>query len=275
MERGAAPALAAPQGAAAYRRNGLLRTVLVESRGDRYTVSRGARNEAIDTVLWFRMRAIEYHRLPRDCILPYRVHSQALARFKQWFVGSRLAERAIRGCQQFKGHGQSKEVYARNLRSQLRVALHEVYGGSDWMNLLLAVGAQGINQDLVDCHHGEIEWRREHGRSSESSLAAAQGQPLPPARGVQHTRTAAYTARVQARLLDRGAQYEEYPWRRDVAERKADAAWETAHALSEEAGVAYTDRSGQRVGVQQDRASMVTCVLQRYAERRGLVYDQS
>ena len=106
--------------------------VLVESRGDRYTVSRGARNEAIDTVLWFRMRAIEYHRLPRDCILPYRVHSQALARFKQWFVGSRLAERALRSCQQqFKGAGMTHTVYARNLRSQLRVALFETYGGSD------------------------------------------------------------------------------------------------------------------------------------------------
>ena len=278
MERGAAPALAAPQGAAAYRRNGLLRTVLVESRGDRYTVSRGARNEAIDTVLWFRMRAIEYHRLPRDCILPYRVHSQALARFKQWFVGSRLAERAIRTCQQFKG--MSSSVYARNYRSQLRVALFEAFGGSDWMNLLLAVGALGINQDLVDCYNDELDCRTPSGplappRLSARSLAAARGQPLPPVQGVQHHRTPAYNARMQARELDRQAQIILHPGARQEAMRAADLAWETAHALSDAAEVAYTDRHGQRVREALDHTSMVTCVLERYAERMRIEYDQS
>ena len=290
---GAAPALAAAQGAAQattesptdgppalYRRIGLLNTVLVDRRGDRYIVSRGARNEAIESVLWFRMCAIEYHRLPRDCILPYRVHSQALARFKQWFVGSRLAQRAIRSCQQFKGDGMSSAVYNRNYRSQLRVALFEAFGGSDWMNLLLAVGALGINQDLVDCYNAELDCRTPSGplappRLSARSLAAARGQPLPPVQGVQHHRTPAYNARMQARELDRQAQIILHPGARQEAMRAADLAWEPAHALSDAAGVAYTDRHGQRVREALDHTSMVTCVLERYAERRRIEYDQS
>ena len=35
---------------------------------------------------------------------------------------------------------QGNDTWGRNLRSQLRVALFHVYGGSDWMNLLLALG---------------------------------------------------------------------------------------------------------------------------------------
>ena len=86
-----AAALAAAQGAALeevygppalYRRNGLLPTVIVDRRGDRYTVCRGARNEALDAVLWFRRQALWYHGLPRDAILPYRLHGEALARLK-------------------------------------------------------------------------------------------------------------------------------------------------------------------------------------------------
>ena len=80
-------ALAAAQGASSpphaveygprvlYRRNGLLSTGIVDRRGDRYVVSHGARNEAIDAVLWFRHSALQCHTLPLGAILPYRVRS--------------------------------------------------------------------------------------------------------------------------------------------------------------------------------------------------------
>ena len=60
---------------ALYRRNGLLSTGIVDRRGDRYVVSHGARNEAIDAVLWFRHKALQYHSLPFGAILPYSVRS--------------------------------------------------------------------------------------------------------------------------------------------------------------------------------------------------------
>ena len=189
-----------------YRRSGLLSTVLFDRSGDRYIVSRVARNEAIDSVLWFRRQALDWYCLAEDAILPSRVHSDALQRFQRWFQRSRLAERA----------NDSNERQMRNYTSQLRVALFEAYGGAEWMNLLLAVGARGINSDLVECYNDEIDFRTSGGahgegpclgpRLSARSLAAAQGQPLPEVRGVQQTRTAAYSARMSARRLDRQVQ---------------------------------------------------------------------
>ena len=123
-----------------------------------------------------------------------KVHSEALADFKRWFQKSQLAARAYSSCQKFKG----KDFRARNYRSQLRVALFDVYGGSDWMNLLLALGGAGINEDLVKCYNDEID-RRTPGRAlgfephiancdrlSERPLAAARGEELPQVRGAQH-----------------------------------------------------------------------------------------
>ena len=116
-----------------------------------------------------------------------KVHREALTEFKRWFQKSQLAARAYSSCQKFTG----KDFRARNYRSQLRVALFEVYGGSDWMNLLLALGANGINEDLIDCYDAEIARRTPGGahgeephiansdRLSERSLAAARGQELP------------------------------------------------------------------------------------------------
>ena len=64
-----------------YRRSGLLSTVLFDRSGDRYIVSRAARNEAIDSVLWFRRQALDWYCLAEDAILPSRVHSDALQHF--------------------------------------------------------------------------------------------------------------------------------------------------------------------------------------------------
>ncbi len=286
-------ALAAAQGAAEaeeveygppalYRRNGLLSTVLVERRGDRYVVSRAARNEAIDAVLWFRSKALWYNRLPDDAILPYRVHGEALARFKLWFQSSQLAQRAYASCRKFQGPGMGKEVLARNLRSQMRVALFEADGGSDWMNLLLAVGGAGINEDLVECYNDEIDRRTPGGahgfephpgpRLSERSSAAARGEDLPPVRGLQHKISAAHSARRVARSLDKLLRKS----RGNVElKRQADEAWAEAIALSEEAGYAYFDRENKRQHADMDKKSMVSDVLQAYAARRGLAYDMS
>ena len=80
---------------------------------------------------------------------------------------------------------QGKEEHARNMRSQLRVAMFHVYGGSDWVNFLLALGGDGINEDLIQCYNEEIDRRTPggaHGREahvgprlSERSLAETQG----------------------------------------------------------------------------------------------------
>ena len=174
------------------RRNGLLCNVMVERRGDRYVVSKAAWNEAIEAVLWFRREALWYNGLQADAILPYRVHGEALRRSMAWFKNSRLAERAVACCKEFLG-ASSKEVHARNFRSQIRVALFDVYGGQDWVNFLLALGGNGINQDLVDCYNEEIDRRTPGGmhgfepypgpRLSERSLAAARGEDMSEVKG--------------------------------------------------------------------------------------------
>ena len=56
--------------------------------------------------------------------------------------------------------------------------------------------------------HGEEPWVGP--RLSERSLAAAQGEPLLPERGVQHQRSAAYMARQQGKRLTKEAQ--KSPW---------------------------------------------------------------
>ena len=111
------------------------------------------------------------------------MRNEALKELTRWFQKSRLAARAY-SCQKFAG-------------SKQRVALFEAYGGSDWMTLLLALGAAGINEDLLECYNEEIDRRTPGGahgvephfancdRLSERSLAAARGEELPKVRGVR------------------------------------------------------------------------------------------
>ena len=42
---------------------------------------------------------------------------------------------------------QGNVAWYQNYRSLLRVAMFHVYGGSDWVNFLLALGGDGINED--------------------------------------------------------------------------------------------------------------------------------
>ena len=58
-----------------------------------------------------------------------------------------------------------------------------------------------------------------------------------------------------------------------IAGAQADKAWAEADALSQTAGHPYWDRDGQRQNSEKDNNFMVTCVLQRYANLRGLKYD--
>ena len=88
-----------------YRRMGLPARVLVEREGDRYILSRNAGNEAIEAVLWFRRRALQWYGLPRTAILPYSVHAEALRHFKKWFKASNLARGAWSCCQVFARRG--------------------------------------------------------------------------------------------------------------------------------------------------------------------------
>ena len=180
---------------------------------------------------------------------------------------------------------QGKETWSRNFRSQLRVALFHVYGGSDWMNFLLALGGEGINEDLVACYNKEIDRRTPggaHGREahvgprlSERSLARAQGSDtLPPVRGVQHQESEAKVARRAGRALDKKLKSDwsmsrEARWR---LQKEADEAWGKAYELSEAARRAYYDRAGDRVYAADDKENMVTLVLKAYAEKRSLEY---
>ena len=78
------------------RGQGLLTNVLVRRSGDCYELSRGASNEALDAVLWFRNEALQKYNLGANDILPFREHGEALARSEHWFGNSRLAQRAGR-----------------------------------------------------------------------------------------------------------------------------------------------------------------------------------
>ena len=91
--------------------NRLHRNVIVQRRGDRYVISKGAWNEAIHSVLWFRRRALRWYRLRDDDILSYHAHKDALVEFDSWFKKSRLAERALASSAKFMGRG--KEGCAR------------------------------------------------------------------------------------------------------------------------------------------------------------------
>ena len=178
---------------------------------------------------------------------------------------------------------QGKEAHARNMRSQLRVAMFHVYGGSDWMNFLLALGGDGINEDLVACYNDEIDRRTPGGahgceahvgpRLSERSLAVAQGTwPLPPVRGVQHKQSEAKLARMAARDLDKKLEGAQTETEKNRLQSEADDAWVKANELSEAAGRAYYDREGDRVNAADDKENMVTLVLKAYAEKRSLEY---
>ena len=87
------------------RKMGLPARVLVQREGDVYILSRNAGNEAIEAVLWFRRRALQWYGLPRTAILPYSVHAEALRHFKKWFKASNLARRAWSCCQVFARRG--------------------------------------------------------------------------------------------------------------------------------------------------------------------------
>ena len=79
----------------------------------------------------------------------------------------------------------------------MRVAMYHIYGGQEWVNFLLALGGDGINEKLIECYNKEIDRRTPGGahgheahvgpRLSKRNVAKAQGRPLPPVRGVQHT----------------------------------------------------------------------------------------
>ena len=188
-----------------------------------------------------------------------KVHNEALTELTRWFQKSQLAARAY-SCQKFAG-------------SKQRVALFEAYGGSDWMNLLLALGAAGINEDLVECYNDEIDRRTPGGahgvephfancdRLSERSLAAARGEELPKARGVHNKITETNQARRAAKLLDKQSQRCGNDQERQQLQKQADDKWTEAAALSEQAGHAYTASDGRRRFAEASQQCMVTDVL--------------
>ena len=214
---------------------------------------------------------------------------------KAWFEHSQMAQRAWSDAAKFKGKAGGKgEPYARNLRSVMRVAMAQYYGNADWMHLLLAVGDEGINADMVDSYNFVVEHRTPGGGSAtlqgprlgERALAAAQGVPpeeLPPVKGVHahHTKSPAQLARKRARRLDKDLQQHRETMgntRRDwekarTLEKEAEQAWKEADKLSQASRHAYWDRNRARQNEEEDRRSMVTDVLRVYADKRNMPYD--
>ena len=161
------------------------------------------------------------------------------------------------------------------------------------MHLLLAAGADGINEHMVQAYNDEISHRTPGGahgdepfpgpRLSARNLAAARGEVVPPVSGAQRHRHPSLVARDIARKLDR--QLNDLLWEAAqdptpavsqaalAARAQADKAWAEADALSKTAGNPYLVREGQRQNSEKDKCCMVTCVLQRYAHLRGLKYD--
>lgn len=80
--------LAAPDPVKLLRRQGLLTSILVRRTGDRYVLSRGASNEALEAVLWYRDQAVQWYRLGENQILPFSVHGETWKRFKAWSPNS-------------------------------------------------------------------------------------------------------------------------------------------------------------------------------------------
>ena len=143
----------------------------------------------------------------------------------------------------------------------MRTALSQYYGTQEWMNLLLAVGAAGINEDLVQCYNDVIDERTPGGahgvspapgpRLGARSLAAAQGvspEDLPPVKGVSHKVIPAHTARHTARQAEQ----------RQGDTEEVKRLWAEADQLSQEAGHPYFDRDGHRVNKELDTKSLVT-----------------
>ena len=104
-----------------------------------------------------------------------------------------------------------------------------------------------------------VEWSHVAELGAVESFAVhhvtAQGEPLPPVRGVQHQRSAEYMARQQAKMLTKDAK------------KRPGEEW------SEKKGDPYFDRHGERQYPEKDGEFMVTLVLRAYAARRGLDYD--
>ena len=200
-----------------------------------------------------------------------------------------------------------KPMYARDMAAYFKTHLFNAFGGQVWARLLLTLGH--VNADVIDCYqevinvkirdkgkrepsHSQVEQELRPQIASSSSvahaLAASQGQPPPPVRGVQHKVSKCKQLREHAQLLVkradkaseewwaahneanwRGSYYDQL-WHSRRYERlraEADAAWDVAEARSREEGNPFQNRDGVMEFPQGEKLSNVDNAVNLYISR--------
>ena len=154
----------------------------------------------------------------------------------------------------------------------------EMFGGSEWANIILAIGT--IDVDNVDIVNDEIQ-RRVHiktGRPMEKRIDRADQT----VRGVQHSLSYAKKLREAASALDNNIAKQAVllPEWSDAHEvvalaiastKKRDAAWNEAEQASYQAGHAFKDRHGTWQCT--DPKDVVGISLRQWCRRKNIMYS--
>ena len=220
--------------------------------------SRDVTKEYLKMVLTTRKAVVDKAERELKCpilYLPFKYQKQAQHALQvEWQAG--MGQEKVRELATKWGDGTDR--FLRNLASAYRSYQHEMLGGREWVNILIATGdvddaVLGIMNDVIK---EKVEER--------ASCTAAEAEPRQKKRkdrddpeivkGIQHKNSDPKYWRDQAKKLDKkmGRELALYEvgrsrmglraWNQLVAE--TDAMWDYAEKLSEEAGFPYKDRLG-------------------------------
>ena len=168
----------------------------------------------------------------------------------------------------------NRTVYARTARMLYRRACFKLFGGQEWMHLLIAVG--GLNATLLSCTkqastelvearkrklgdawNAPEDWQpaASQRRQLAQDRAASASSAGPRFNAVEHNVAKSKELRAKGRILDQQiareqAAYVAHKSKMSVREwdnllSRAEQVWEDAQEASEAAGVEYTDRDGK------------------------------
>ena len=165
----------------------------------------------------------------------------------------------------------NKTQYARTARMVYRRACFKMFGGIEWMYLLLAVGdindlldlcANKASTELVEARKRKLGdayrepevWQPAAAQRREDRAASASSAGLPKFKGVVHNVAKSKQLRTAGRRLDKqieeqqaawdagGSNMSWHAWRQLRTE--ADRVWANAQEASEALGVEYKARDG-------------------------------
>jgi hypothetical protein len=171
------------------------------------------------------------------------------------------------------------------MESYIRQDQYTTYGCCEWCHVLLALG--DVDELIVSLMNELVEERR--------ALAATQGLtstnqftrvPLRHRLGTiyraHHDESAATSARIYAKALDKRVVTEEEMWKAGTRKRylpwdawnrllaDRDAAWDHTEALSYASGCYFYDRRGNKQ--QHDPGDFLGLALRRWCLARGVPY---